>query len=228
MKNLLITTIGKDNHFSAWIDGERNYDIAVINYDGSDQPKVSDKTCVFTRNQKTFKYPGIKDALVSSPELMRYAYYWMPDEDIWAKPDMINEIFDKMSEYDLWLAQPSVLNAEGSYPSWDCFIHKPSPDIIYTSFVEVMCPCFSRRALMTCLEVFSKSQSGWGQDLVWSALGEKERKGIINSVAIKHTRPVCNGNLYGALKANGIYPSRERKRLMAEYCIPKIDIRTWT
>lgn len=211
MKNLIITTIGEYNHYLTWADGTHDYDLYPIDY----------------RINPTFKYPGIFNALMSNPHLLNYDYYWMPDEDIWATPDMISELFACMDGFDVWLGQPSVLEAEDSFPSWKQFIHKENIDLIYTNFVEIMCPCFSRDALLKCLPTFNKSVSGWGLDLVWGKLGRDQKIAIINSVAIKHTRPVGAGHLYNALSSQRIYPSIERKKLMREYGIPSIDIKTW-
>jgi hypothetical protein len=227
MKNLLITTVGAYNHFSAWIDGERDYDIAIVVYDESAQPKINNITCVYADRFPTFKYRGIKEMLFNEPTLMDYDYYWMPDEDIWATPEMINELFACMDGFGVWLGQPSVLNTNDSFISWECFSHKPDIELIYTSFIEVMCPCFSKDALIRCLPTFDKSQSGWGLDLVWSKIGARENKAILNNVAVKHTRMVGGGNLYDKLKEAKIRPAGEKKRLMLEYGIKNIDIRTW-
>jgi hypothetical protein len=211
VKNLLITTVGEYNHYSTWAEGAHDYDLYPIDY----------------RINPTFKYPGIFKTLATNPQLLKYDYYWMPDEDIWATPDMIDELFACMDGFDVWLGQPSVLKAEDSFPSWTQFIHKENIDLIYTSFVEIMCPCFSKTALLQCLPTFNKSISGWGLDLVWGKLGRDKKMAIINSVAIKHTRPVGAGHLYDALSSQRVYPSVERKILMREYGISSIDIRTW-
>jgi hypothetical protein len=211
MKNLLITTLGEYNHYNIWAEGVHSYDLYPIDY----------------RINPTFKYAGIAKAIIDHPYLLEYDYYWMPDEDIWATPDMIDELFACMNGFDVWLGQPSVLDSIDSFPSWKQFTHKEGLDVIYTNFVEIMCPCFSNEALWACLPTFSKSQSGWGLDLAWSKIGESKRMVIINNVAIKHTRPVGHGDLYNALSHHKIRPSVERKRLMREYGIPSIDIKTW-
>jgi hypothetical protein len=211
MKNLIITTLGEYNHYNIWAEGKHDYDLYPIDY----------------RINPTFKYPGIFRALEQRPDFLKYDYYWMPDEDIWATPDMIDELFACMAGFDIWLGQPSVLNTEDSFPSWNQFIHKEDVDIIYTNFVEIMCPCFSNEALRACLSTFNKSMSGWGLDFVWGKIGVGKRMAVINSVAVKHTRPVGGGGLYGALTSRKIRPSVERKLLMKEYNIPSIDVKTW-
>jgi len=213
MKNLIITTLGECNHYNVWAGERPNYDLHCIDY----------------RINPTFKYQGIAMSLLNNPYLLEYDYYWMPDEDIWVKSDMLNIFFQKMSDYSLWMGQPSVLMSEDSFPSWKCFVHQCNNiELIYTNFIEIMCPCFSKEALKECLPTFCKSKSGWGLDLVWGKIGTDKRMGIINSVVVKHTRPVGGGDLYKELGKKGIRPSSERKKLMKEYGVKSIDIKTWT
>jgi len=223
MRDLLITTIGRYNHLAEWADGKRDYDIAVIVYDGT----AINIPCDYVFNFPTFKYPGIGRILTETPSLMEYDYYWMPDEDISASSKTINKLFQEMKNFDLWMGQPSVSTENGSYISWDCFAHKPSLDIIYSNFIEIMCPCFSHEALVSCLPVFNKSKSGWGQDLVWAEIGRDKQKAIINNIVVKHTRPVCGGGLYNKLSRQKVRPAQERKALMRQYDIDGINIKTW-
>jgi hypothetical protein len=193
--NLLITTIGEYNHSNVWSGG--NYDVHLIDY----------------RKTPGFKYPLIAEAVKD----LRYDYYWMPDEDIYATSEQIDAIFEGMRTYRLDLAQPSVKKSNTSFPSWELFIHREGADFISTRFVEVMCPCFSRRGLERCLETFPKSNSGWGLDLAWAKLLDYQNMGIINSVAIKHTRQPTSNRFFR--------PGDDMERLMAEYGIKEIDVR---
>ena len=220
MRNLLITTIGQYNHLSTWAMEGRDYDIAIIIYDNTPTPPNTYYNYVFRVNG--FKYPTIKKVLVRQPKLLEYNYFWMPDEDILADVSSINSLFEKMAQFDVWLGQPSV--SKDSHLSWPCFTHRPNADTIYSKFIEIMCPCFSRDALLRCLPVFDETQSGWGQDVVWCEIGKKENKAIINSVIVKHTRPVKGGELYSKLSHKRINPAKERKSLMRKYGIKEIII----
>lgn len=229
MRNLLITTFGEYNHLDSWLNGERNFDVALINYDYHEDKYDLIKDCVYLDAFHTFKYPGIWDALWEEPRLLRYDYFWMPDEDIDISCGEINKMFDKMRTLNLDLAQPSVEKSNVSFPSWEQFIHKEALDVIMTNFVEVMCPLFSRDAIGKCLETFRKSESGWGLDLVWAKLvNNGNNMAILNSIIVKHTRPVKEGGLYEALAEKRISPSGDRRRLMREYNVSSIDIKTWT
>jgi hypothetical protein len=208
MKNLVITTVGEKHCAASWLDGG-GYDVVLIDY---------------TRDT-VFKYPGIADYIMEH-DLWGYDYYWMPDEDIELSCGGINEMFYLMDGGGIDLAQPSILEAPDSFPSWKRFVHREGPDVVPTDFVEIMCPAFSSEGLRICMQTFRKSMTGWGQDLVWSKLlGEKGmRVAIINAVVAKHTRGVGAGGLYGEVKKLGIYPSQERKRLMREYGITEHSI----
>lgn len=208
MRNLLITTIGEYNHARVWKEGLCNYDVITIDYNISGD----------------FKYPGIYKELTARKRL-NYDYYFMPDEDILLTSDDINKIFALMYDFGIDLAQPSIEKSDVSFLSWEQFVHKDGLDIIYTDFIEVMCPCFSKRCLDLCLETLPKSISGWGLDLVWASIAKKNNlsTAILNGVVAKHTRPVGKGTLYAVLKSNGLRPSQERKRLMREYGISSIE-----
>lgn len=197
MRNLLITTIGKDNCLDAWDKGKtKNFDIVTIDY-----TKTS-----------TFKYPGIYRAL----RLLRaYDYYWMPDEDISLTTEEINKLFDMAAKYHLDLFQPSVEQSPRSFPSWPMFIHKGNAEMIPMPFVEIMCPGFSREGLLKCIDTFHRSNSGWGLDIIWAKILRYQNMGLINSVSVIHTRPPMKGsNLYSMLKEPA---SDEMHRLLKEY-----------
>ncbi len=210
MKNLLITTIGEYNHYSTWAEGRHNFDLYPIDY----------------RITPGFKYPSLYRVFNERPDLLEYDYFWMPDEDILLTPDRIAELFRKMEQFELDLAQPSIERSDTSFPSWELFVHKGNVDIIYTTFVEIMCPCFSREALGKCLQTFNKSKSGWGLDIVWPVLiGDRtDNIAVLNSIIAKHTRKVRGGALYGALAKEKILPSTERKRVMREYNVGGLNI----
>jgi len=227
MKNLLITTVGKYNHLDKWLNGKPNFDVALVNYDRHEDPPDLVYRCAYYDTFTTFKYPGLWDVFWDESRLLRYNYFWMPDEDIDLSCNEINKLFSRMGELNLDLAQPSIEKSDTSFPSWECFTHKENTDIIYSNFIEITCPCFGRDALGKCLGTFKESQSGWGLDLVWpNLIGDNGNNiAIINSIIAKHTRPVRSGSLYDSLQKKKISPSQERKQLMRKYGIPAIDIK---
>jgi len=228
MNNLLITTFGEYNHLEHWLGGDRNFDVALMNYDYHEMPSDLCGKCVYLDSHTTFKYPGIYEMLFDEPSLLKYDYYWLPDEDILLNTEGINTLFDKARTLNLDLAQPSVENSISSFPSWEQFIHKEGVDIFMTNFVEIMCPLFSRKALLKCMNTFRKSNSGWGLDIVWPKIvgNTGGNMAVINSVVVKHTRKISTGTLYTDLQRKRISPYREKRQLMAEYKVSSIDIQT--
>ena len=225
-RNLLITTIGKDNKLADWLNGDKNFDVALVNYDGHNVYKSIMRDVSFCYTFPTFKYPGIYKLANVNPLISDYDYYFMPDEDIYITCDDINRLFARTREMKLDLSCPSIEESAISFPSWTIFKHQDKTDIVYTNFVEVMCPVFSKKAFDLCLPSFNKSQSGWGIDLVWpKIIGDMGSNiAVIHSITARHTRKIGAGNLYHKLNSMDIKPSVERKRLMAEYGISSIDI----
>ncbi len=223
-KNLLITTIGRDNKLADWIDGYRSFDVAIVNYDGHNIYKYITRELAHCYTFPTFKYPGIYKMMSVNPRIGNYDYFFMPDEDIYISCDDINRLFLETEKRKLDLACPSIENSDISFPSWSLFEHRDGIDITYTNFVEVMCPVFSKRAFDLCLNTFNKSQSGWGIDLVWpKIIGDTGSNiAVIHSIIARHTRKIGSGNLYSKLNNIGVKPSIERKRLMAEYGVESI------
>ena len=221
MKNLLITTFGKYNHAEQWIIGECNFDIALTNYDNHiPNPEVYN-ACIGYDVEPVYKYEGIARMLNWLPDFLdNYDYFYMPDEDVLINSTQINRVFELMEEYQLDLAQPSVEESADSFLSWRIFKHDPMKDnVIPTDFIECMNPCFSKTALLKCLPTFTKSKSGYGLDLVWPKLIGTDKIAILNSIVVKHTRPIGKGDLYRQLASQGIVPDDEMHRLMKEYGI---------
>jgi len=229
MKNLLITTVGEYNMLHKWMDGERNFDIALLNYDYHDVPPTLCSHLVWFDTYASFKYPGIYDMFWGEPRLLRYDYFFMPDEDIDISCGDINKMFDKARTMNFDLCCPSIEKSETSFPSWELFVNKPDVDVALVNFIEVMCPVFSSNALKKCLDTFKKSQSGWGLDLVWPKLiGDNgNNMAVIHSIIAKHTRKISTGTLYINLQRKRISPYREKRKLMSEYKVSSIDIKEY-
>lgn len=203
--NLVITTISDYNYSALWAGG--SFDMLLIDY----------------KERGCYKYEGIAEEL--NKGLICYDYFFMPDEDILLSSCDIDKIFALMMDFGLSLAQPSI--DPNSNVSFKRFKHAPGADVIYTDFVEIMCPAFSKEALLACLPTFTKSKSGWGLDLAWSKILGGKNMAILNGVVAQHTRPVGGGELYARLKREGITPSVERKRLMKEYGVTEEEVRRW-
>src|SRR3954452_12570605 len=62
----------------------------------------------------------------------------------------------------------------------------------WVGFVEIMVPGFSRTALESLLPTLDLSETGWGLglDSVWPKLLNYRNVGVIDALAVTHTRPI--------------------------------------
>jgi len=77
-----------------------------------------------------------------------YDWIWLPDDDLLADLATLNRFFEIVAEYDLDLAQPAL--GAGSFIAYRITAQRPHMRLRFTTFVEVMAPCLSRRALRLC------------------------------------------------------------------------------
>ena len=160
----------------------------------------------------------------SDPTLFgAYDHVCFACDDLDASTSTWNALFRFCEKHALDLAQPSILGPISHQ------ITAPIENGLYrlTTFVEVMCPIFSKRALELCEPTFGESLSGWGLDNVWPML-LRERGGrvaIIDMIQVRHTREVREGTLYTLLANLGVDPVTEWNSLRARYGIGEPDMR---
>lgn len=218
-KNLLITTIGRFECLPTWFEEDRNFDIALIYYPENIDTKTKEKLykyADFVFFEPGFKYSTLKKIISETPSLLKYDYYWMPDDDVKIKKGSTSQLFDLAQEYSLELCQPSTLKKNTSYK---LLRHKRGYKIRYSNFVEVMCPLFSNNALINCLNTFSYSKSSWGLDFLWASI-ISENIGIIDSIVIEHTKEINveGGALYKKLlEETGKTPKEELDELVINH-----------
>ena len=119
-----------------------------------------------------------------------YDYIWFPDPDLEIDGTDIDLLFSSMKLFDLDLAQPSL--SANSFTSHPITLQRQGRILRYTTFVEVMQPCFSKSALSTCATCFDDNQFMWGIDHVWSKLlGYPDKKiAILDKISSRHSQPV--------------------------------------
>lgn len=143
----------------------------------------------------------------------RYANVAFVCDDVDADTRAWNMMFDLAAWFGLDLAQPAVVG----HVNHPIVLPASGTLLRYTSFVEVMCPVFSRRALARCADTFGASVSGWGLDALWSArLPYPEyRIAVVDRVRVTHTSPTRGGALRPVLDALGVDPPAEAAALLA-------------
>ena len=191
-KYCVISSVGKDSLHQNWIKGkgneERNFDLHLIVYDFSYNKYYNDAD--FLSNSKGYKFRLVYDYLNSHPEFLeKYEYFFLPDDDIMTDACQIEEIFHAMEKYKLEIAQPALKKSFFSYPQTLCM---SGCKLRYTDFVEMMVPCFSRRALKKVLRTFNANTQGWGTETHWPILINTNGRdmGIIDEVPVIHTRQI--------------------------------------
>lgn len=214
--NLVIVRAGDNSLHESWLagTGTRNWDLWV-NYFGDDPERFRGSDC--TRlDSKGPKWPALHVLITAHlPEIGRYKYVWLPDDDVDCDLNSVNSLFDICRRYGLDLAQPAL--AAKGYSSHLITICCPNFTLRFTNFVEIMVPCFSAGFLARCLPTFAQNLSGWGLDFLWPHWASGNTKvAIIDAVTVTHTRPVGGPN-YKFLAAHGVTPDQEGKALVEKY-----------
>jgi hypothetical protein len=205
-------------HPQALHDAARNYDL-LLNYYAP--PKEPPPPAEHVAVQAGTKVTAIDKWLAEQPEILsQYEYMLFLDDDIGLSAQDIDRLFAIMREQKLDLAQPSLTpDSFGSFPV--LYRKKSSAGFRRVTYVEIMAPAFSRRALVANKENFSKSISGFSVDALIGAHSRKlfgETVAVIDAVAAEHKRPIDldGGALYRFLNAKGIDPRVEMHVLEAE------------
>jgi len=211
-KNLVVVRAGDQSLHPEWLGdpATRQWDI-IVNYYGDDP------NCFRDQGQQRIDSKGPKwpalHALVHdhAAQIDAYDYLWFPDDDLASDQASINRLFEICHQHDLELAQPSL--------TFDSIIGHPITAtnkaflLRYTSFVEIMAPCFSRSFFQRCRASFNTNLSGYGLDFLWPTWASAKTKvAIIDAIAVKHTR--ARGSQYHALNEKGITPEQELTELV--------------
>jgi hypothetical protein len=194
---------------------ERTWDL-IVSYFGDDKIRFRQSNIV-RLDRKGPKMPALHSLISEEKErLAKYDYIWLPDDDLATTASDINMLFEQCNRFDLALAQPS-LSVE-SFVSHAVTVHNPRYLLRFTNFVEVMAPCFQKRALDICLPTFRENLSGWGQDHLWVRLLRpfSLRIAVIDSVQVKHTRPFGGPN-HTILQEKGISAEQELRQLLQRH-----------
>ena len=222
-KNLILAPSNKASLVKEWMSDKenRNFDVILVYYDEDGGEKDLEEFADIIFLRKGFKYPTIYNLIKTEMiSIDNYDYIWLPDDDILLNTSQINQMFDLMKKYDLWLAMPSIIKGVGSFNTFSTQNHQDGNILRYVGFIEVQCPVFSKYAFQKCLNTFNESQSGWGIDLVWPKLLNRplNKMAILDIIAAKHTRPVGHGDLYKRLNIN---PDIEMRILMKKYGVDR-------
>ncbi len=193
-KYCVISVVGKDSIHRSWLqkDDSHDYDVHLVVYDGS--YTVFKNDAEFVTQAKGHKLKCVYDYLIKNSWVLDYYdYFFVPDDDILIDNKAIGKLFTLMQEYSLDIAQPALVN---SYYTFEHTLKVENSFIRYTNFVEMMLPCFSKKALKKVLFTFNENISGWGADHHWGKIidYEKHNMAIIDDVEAIHIRPIQSRN----------------------------------
>ena len=192
--NLVVLRAGNGSLHSSWTrdltDQERSWDLCISFYGGADALPQDAEYLTYQPKQR--KFPAIYDLFRPGSPLWGYDRIWMPDDDLMTGWGDINLLFHLSRKHGLDLSQPSLQQRPDCYITHEITMQQPESTLRFVSFVELMCPIFSKRALEICIGSFRDCISGFGLDHLWpSFLGTPHVKvAIMDQVGIVHTRPV--------------------------------------
>ena len=186
----VLSAVGAGSLHKEWLKGASrpDFDLHLIVYDQSFNAFYGDAD--FISYRKGYKLNLVYDYLRRHPEyLEHYDYFFLPDDDILTDAGHIARLFEAMEAYHLEIAQPAL---SASYYSHPHTLRDGFCLLRYTSFVEMMAPCFSRRALKAVLPTFKGDGSRWGVEYHWAKLIGSNRRdmAVIDQIPVVHTRPV--------------------------------------
>lgn len=197
-KNAVFVLVGKDSLHRQLLKGDADFDLHLLIYDGSYNKFCNDSD--FVACDAGYKMDMIYRYLHRHPELFeKYEYFFLLDDDILISTEDVNRLFSMMREYQLKIAQPSLVM---SYYTYKHTAFHPFYILRYTNFVEMMMPCFSRDALKAVLPTFEKEIRWCGIEMHWPVLVGSNHKdmAIVDAVSAKHTRPVQSWNSLSQLQ----------------------------
>jgi hypothetical protein len=204
-RNLVLARVGAGSLHPRWLDGatSRDWDLRLVPYEPV--PDGADADVTVGEVVPGPKWTGLREALRAWDGWREYDAVWMPDDDLDATSEDLDRLFDVAAAVGLDLFAPALDDAS----HYAHFSTRRNPRFFgrRVGFVEIMMPGFSRAALERLLPTFDRTETGWGWglDSVWPKILNYENVGIVDAVAVTHTRPV------GALRDAAL-----RRRVLAE------------
>ena len=190
MKNLVVVCAGNSSLHHNYKKG--NYDL-LINYYGNKNKYKEDAKYYFNFKGTKLKiahqlYEHHKDIIE------KYDNIFLPDDDIYYKSEDLNKFFDLFKEYELKIAQTSILGWYSHYFN----LKVDNVILTYTNYVEFINVCFSIDSFIKCLDTFVLTKSGWGIENIWFKLigNPIDKMAVVHDVYGIHTRPVMSGDNY--------------------------------
>jgi hypothetical protein len=228
---LVILRAGDESLHPEWFKGapaeSRNWDLHLSYFGDQGAPfadRPADVTLSFEKGTKSMGTAACLDKL--GGRVAAYDAVWLPDDDLRIDMSTLNRFFDIFAEYKLALAQPAL--GAGSYVSHDFTVQRPHMKLRFTTRVEIMAPCFSRRAFELCRPHLAGTISSWGPEHLFPKLlgYPKWKIAVVDETPMVHTRPVGAGPNLALARKMGFSPQKEREDFLRIHALTRRS-ETW-
>ncbi|MBX3427330.1 MAG: hypothetical protein KF688_16750 [Pirellulales bacterium] len=217
-RNLVISIVGDESVHRTWLAGTepRSFDLCLVYFGDRWDQWAGDGQYYLRRKGIKYQllYDLFQDELAHLVE--EYDRFWLPDDDVAADTGTVNRLFALAAKHRLQICQPAIGRGDVSFEATRAHA---GYTLRYTRFVEIMCPLFTRKALVRAMPLFAANKSAWGIDWVWSSLFREDEVGIVDAAAVHHTRPLKAGGVHARLQSMGVDPGAEHAALMQQYGI---------
>jgi hypothetical protein len=229
---LVIARAGDNSLHHQWLAGapgeSRSWDLHISYFGDLSRPfddRPADVTLSFEKGTKAAGTVACLQKL--GAKIDEYDWTWLPDDDLSADLPTLNRFFDLVAKFNLDLAQPAL--GTGSWAAHPITVQRPHMLLRFTTFVEIMAACFSRKALKICAPYLDATASSWGPDILFPKLLGYPRRAIaiIDETPVIHTRPVARGPNIALAKTSGLTPQEELADFLDRHDLKKRH-ETWS
>ena len=181
---LVFSSVGAQSCHPLWLQGERNFDLALVDYEpGGSRPLQPDP---WLWQRPGTKWPNFDFLVEQWPEISEYAAIAVFDDDLHLSGGDISRLFGLFEEHQLWLAQPS-LRLDSAF-SWTFTLQRPYLTLRYSGFVENGLTLLRGADLARLRPAFALARSGYGLDWALPQLlhAPHGKVAVIDEVACYH------------------------------------------
>ena len=222
MKNLVICCAGDKSLHTNYSNTDK-FDTLIIHY-GDDEAKATKykDECTFFARKKGIKFNLVWSVInegvsgLTKEALFEYDYIFLVDDDILTNADDISEIFNQMQIQGIDLAQGAL--SKDSYITWQILKQNGEKQRSLNT-VEIMMPFFSKRFFAEQYKFWEYLYTGFFLDTyIWNKIiSDNQWKCVVfDNIPMKHTRQLGKGDVYQAVKRNGINPFDELQKAFKE------------
>lgn len=158
---------------------DRKYDIWITNY--SDKKNNLREYADYYNESKDAKFLNLKKVLAEHrDQISAYKAIMIADDDIIISPAKLNNLFDMIENYDLWIVTPAFSRL--GKITHDTTSRQLLSKYRHTNFAENTCPIFKTDKLLDFMDAYDGSVKSYGIDWWYlNHLGNENQNRIIIS-----------------------------------------------